>query len=701
MGLMASPPLPPKFPLLQRYAPILALLALTLAAYSGSFSGVIEGDAASLVDLDSRVHAFTLENLRLITAETYWSAITSSTIYRPLVTLSWLVNYAGFGNQRRALGYHVVNLAFHLIDVILAWLLILRIWGDPFPSFLAAAVFAIHPVNTEAVTNIAGRADLMAGVGVLGGLLLYLSLPEAEGWMRRMTLAGLVLASCFGFLSKENAIILPAAMLLYDLLFRSRPRWHWSAYAAVVAPILLILAWRHWVLPGLTDYIVVVDNPLLAAGFWRGRLTALVVIWRYLGLLLWPQQLSWDYSYNQIPLATVAGGIAALAGLSALLATLISLYRRAAAVCFFGIFFFLALGPTSNIALMIGSIMAERFLYLPSIGFAVCIVAMAAAICRRLMPARSGLITACLFTVILAALGTRSWARNLEWTDGSKLWDSDVLVSPNSFKTHLGRINGLYRRGLNSSTLEECIEEAKKAASIVAHLPPEQSTVRPLETLASLYALKGDTLATHQTSQIALDGSVRLDMDGTFESPRQWYEKALETFAEAVAMDDLLREASKRSALARGISRERIRFGGSSFLYSHLGDTYRRLGRFPEALRAFQHLAAIAPTDAERYEQIVQVQQAMGLTEDAIISLWQVESLRPSEADEADLRSTYRKLGTSACAIIDGKLNENCPLVKAHLCRAQTELAARMAESGLPEESAKLRQKVVDRGCGG
>lgn len=314
------------------------LAAITITAYSDSFSGVIEGDTSALVTTDSRVQSATAGNLRLIAMGTYWSSVTSqSNVYRPLVTLSWMMNYVGFGNRDRALGYHIVNLSIHLVNVILAWLLILRILGDGLTAVLAAAVFAVHPVNSEAVTNIAGRGDLMAATAVLAGLLLYVFISDWTGWSHNAALAALILVSAFGFLSKENAIVLPPAMLLYDLVFRRRIRA--GPYAAVLMPVVAILAWRYWILPGVMDHIVVVDNPLAAAGFWKARLTAIAVLWRYLGLLVWPRQLSWDYSYNQIPLATTTGGLLALAALLALLAVVVSLYRRATSVCFFGLLF--------------------------------------------------------------------------------------------------------------------------------------------------------------------------------------------------------------------------------------------------------------------------------------------------------------------------------------------------------------------------
>jgi protein O-mannosyl-transferase len=685
---------PPPGPV--RWLLVALLLVLTLATYSNSFSGIIEGDASALVHSDARIHSFTPENLRLIGSRTYWSSITSSTVFRPLVTLSWMMNYVWFGNGERAFGYHVFNLTLHLINVILAWLLLLQILGDALPAFWAAAIFAVHPVNTEAVTNIAGRADLMATTGVLAGLLLFVHIHGWNGWRRNTALAGLLLASAFGFLSKENAVVLPAAMLLYDLLFSRRENRAIGPYVAALTPILGIMAWRRWMLPGLMDNVVVVDNPLAAASFWKARLTAFEVLWRYMGLLAWPKQLSWDYSYNQIPLATTAGGLFALAGLLVVFGVLVSLYRRAAPVCFFGIFFFLALAPTSNVPFLIGAIMAERFLYLSSIGFAVCVVVVVLANCQRASK-HSTLASASIFLLVLVALGVRTWNRNAEWTDGAKLWESGVAVSPNSFKTHLSRINVYYRQGLDLNSLEECIEEAKKAVAILADLPPEQSTAKPLATLGSLYLLKGDTLMRQQMASPALGSPL---VSGTVESPAQWYERALQTLSEAATVDRIQSAAERQWQLKQGVPQNRIREGGSGFLYAHLADNYRRLARFPEALEAFRHLSAIAPTDAAVYRQIAQVEQAMGSTGDEITALWQAQALESSELTENELIAAYREFDPRGCAVADGKLIRDCSSVKANNCRAQLDLASHVAESGLPEESMRLRQAADRLGCG-
>jgi protein O-mannosyl-transferase len=288
---------------------MLLLLAAILVTYANSFEGKFLGDGGALILEDARVQSVSRDNLDLIVRQQYWYPTADSGVYRPLVTLSFLFNYAIAGNADRPAGYHWINLALHAANAMLVWLLALMVWKRPLPAFFTAAIFAVHPVNVESVTNIAGRADLMAGMGALIGLVLYTRLPDVS-WSRRFpSLLGIFFAALFGLFSKESAVVLPAAMLLYDLVFRIQHPFYWrrslSGYLAV-APALLTTWWfRHWVFSKLPTYDQpFVDNPLVGADFLTARLTAAKVIIKYIGLLLWPRSLSWDYSYNQVPLTT-------------------------------------------------------------------------------------------------------------------------------------------------------------------------------------------------------------------------------------------------------------------------------------------------------------------------------------------------------------------------------------------------------------
>lgn len=100
---------------------------------------------------------------------TYWWPYGESGLYRPFTTLTCLFNYAILGNVDRPGGYHWINLFLHAGNVLLLYLLARRLIREYGPSVFLAALWAVHPVLTESVTNIVGRADLLAGLALLGG----------------------------------------------------------------------------------------------------------------------------------------------------------------------------------------------------------------------------------------------------------------------------------------------------------------------------------------------------------------------------------------------------------------------------------------------------------------------------------------------------------------------------------------------------
>ena len=342
-----------------------------------------------------------------------------------------MLNYAIFGNGTAPAGYHWMNLALHGVNVSLVYLLGILVLGTATPAFALAALWGLHPLLTESVTNIVGRADLLAAFGVLAGLLCYVRSATAAGWHKPFWVAATVAAQAVGIFSKENAAILPAIMLLYDLTWPKRAAWRARApvYAALALPLAAFLYLRGT----LQVHILApfVDNPLISAGFWTARLTAIKVIGKYLWLFIWPARLSADYSYNAVPLFgwhpaqwEDAKALVALAFCLGAALLAVRWYRANKPLFFFLAFFFVALAPTSNLVIFIGSIMAERFVYLPSIGLAGCVVA---AICMlgrqvprpRLLDMRAIWVAMGLLCLACAA---RTYARNSDWLDDRSLW---------------------------------------------------------------------------------------------------------------------------------------------------------------------------------------------------------------------------------------------------------------------------------------
>src|SRR5580658_7433598 len=161
------------------------LTIVALLAWRNSVESGFVFDNKTLLLEDDRVHKATPENVALILHHTYWWPNEESGLYRPITTLSYLFNYAILGNADRPAGYHWINVLLHAGNVLLVFALARRLVAgqvNVWPSFLMAAVWAVHPVLTESVTNIVGRADLLAGMTLLGGLLVYLKSQEASGW---------------------------------------------------------------------------------------------------------------------------------------------------------------------------------------------------------------------------------------------------------------------------------------------------------------------------------------------------------------------------------------------------------------------------------------------------------------------------------------------------------------------------------------
>jgi hypothetical protein len=138
-------------------------------------------DSPVIVLKDPRIRKAAAENLRLILCHEYWWPTLFAGLYRPVATASLLLNYAILGNGENAAGYHCVNFFLHLGNVWLVYALSRRLLKSMWPAFFAAALWAVHPIGTESVTNIVGRADELAAMAVLGGLLLYVRSTEMRG----------------------------------------------------------------------------------------------------------------------------------------------------------------------------------------------------------------------------------------------------------------------------------------------------------------------------------------------------------------------------------------------------------------------------------------------------------------------------------------------------------------------------------------
>jgi tetratricopeptide (TPR) repeat protein len=378
-------------------------------------------------------------------------------LYRPITTLTFAIDRAIAGGMRPG-WFHLVNVLLHGGVTWLVTCLALLVLESPTGACLAGLLFAVHPVHVEAVAGVVGRAEILAAGLTLAAVLLHRAALARRGPMASLALAGAPVAILLAMLSKESAFMAPALVAICDdwtgdVTSARRRRGLYASYGVAT---LLALALRAHVLgstggPGAIPFI---DNPAAAAGALEGRLTALACVARYAGLLICPAQLSADYSYDQIPLARGATDPLVVLGfvlVAGIVTGGVMLARRRHVAGRALLFTACAMALTANLLIFIGTLQAERLLYLPSVG--ACLLAGWAVESRRArFASRTGLAVA---LAAVVAAGARTWVRLPEWRDDFTLYQSAARVSPRSARIRYNLGNAWLKRQENGKAEEE------------------------------------------------------------------------------------------------------------------------------------------------------------------------------------------------------------------------------------------------------
>ena len=650
----------------------LSLCVLTALVYSNSFRSGFVFDNRPLILQDPRVHAATTENVKLIFDHTYFWPRAEHGLYRPLTTLSYLFNYAILGNADRPAGYHWINLLLHLCNVLLVYVLGLKLSRRMAPSAFAAALWAVHPVLTEAVTNIAGRADLLAGMSVLCGTLFYLKSRAAGGAMRVVWLGSLMGSTLLGMYSKESAIVIAGIIVLCELSGWKNSRSLRSlAYAllAIALPVAIMLWQRASVLANATaPEFHYLDNPLIGASFLVSRLTAVKVLAKYLALFLWPATLSSDYSYSQILLVHgsfldwLACALIAAVAVGAMLQA-----RRRPLVFFLAGFGFVCILPVSNLVFLLGSIMAERFLYLPAIGLAGIVVMLVFALGHQ---AKRAWLTPTILCVAIAACGARTWRRNLDWRDDLSFWRAAVATAPNSALAHRGYAAVLDETDASHSDKSAAIAEIEKALAIVDRVPDSLSGTEIYADAGKYFGEQGDFLARIISTSGGPTGT----------AVENAYESSLRVLQRGVAVDRAVSAEYVRQEESRGKPASEIAPVGLPQLYEQLAVTYMRLRQAQNAIGAARYARTLAPQAPESHNVLIWVlvnsthkpDAATALIAELLVTgdrraITQLEELYRGGVDEKGCALLTTAQGTS--------LNPSCELVRREFCSASADLA--------------------------
>jgi hypothetical protein len=359
----------------------------------------------------------------------YWPESLGGGQYRPLGIVSFALDWFVSGGDPR--WFHLVNLVWHVAATVAVWCLAAELLA-PVAAGVAGLVFAVHPVHVEAVANTVGRLEPMAAVFVIGALLAH-----------RHGSRTAVVWFALGLLSKESAIVFVALAATNDVLLernwratlRSR-RSSYMGYAAVVIAYAIVLT------------VVFHDRPLtnparVLAGATTGERLAMAVqvIPHYVRLLLAPAELSASYAPNVIvpqPWMSSAVLVGLAVGVVAVIAIGVVVARRRWPVLAFSLIWVpIALAPVSNVFFASGVVLAERTLYLASVG--VCLGA--GAVAERFLIPRTGWVVVATCSIALA-FSVRTWTRTPVWRDDRTYLFTLLEDHPESYEGHLiaGRV---------------------------------------------------------------------------------------------------------------------------------------------------------------------------------------------------------------------------------------------------------------------
>lgn len=402
----------------------LVILISTFLVYANSFGNDFLWDDIKFIIENPDIHSFS--NLDKIFIHNHgYSAGARNNFYRPMQSLFDIANYH-FGRGAPFL-FHATNALLHAACSILLLCLFVLIFNNGLVAFCAALIFALHPVQTEAITYISGRADpLYVFFGLLSILCFVLYDKQKNRFFCHiLSFVSLILS----LLSKESAVIIPFLILLYVSVFsNSAESGKWKKYKAVVPYFIILLSYillRVSVLDfSKTAYsgLYVQTEPL-----YLRVLTACKVLFLYLRFLFLPVGFQVEMHVRLVKSILESSAFISVAGAVSLICALFYI-RKSSIFVFFGFaWFFITLLPVLNI-FPVNAVMAIHWLYLPSAGFFFAIAVLVWNLLNFGARARAcTFIAVFLIPVFIFAILTHD--KNKEWKNEETLYSSILPLS--------------------------------------------------------------------------------------------------------------------------------------------------------------------------------------------------------------------------------------------------------------------------------
>ncbi len=699
---------------------IAALVAAALGVYANTFTVPFVFHDRAAIESNLRIREL-------------WPAPFSAA--QPVLEWTYALNYALGGLS--VFGYHLANLALHiacgllLYDIVRRSLLLSRteFARATWVAWWAAMIFLVHPLQTEAVTLVSGRSEVLAACWLLAMLELAL-LGQAYAQWRVLLWLGAVVTCALGMGTSPTMVVAPLALAWFTHLLFPRPRIAFVAFGGESAPpvsrstrwplhVGTVATWGilAWLLVTRMQPGALLNLGISPFEYFRAQLG---VTWHYFELLIWPIHQSIDYEWTiGVPLFLPVLGWTLIV---ALLMWLIAAKRRAAA--FWLGFALLALVPTSTFA-PLADLVSERRMYLSVAGFAVLTALAGAGLAHR---ARRTVVLLGA-AVLVATLAATASGRNHDWRDPTVLWGDALAAAPNKDRVfrelaasytrkgdHLraARVTAAevfalelaWQRSPNDPAVRIAlsrvygrvgrIAEALVIARGTVGLAPTDPVARA--TFGALLlgqARPQDALEQLEIAQALVEGQGRwIDPDtaravctnlGWAYASVGRSQEALAVLRRAVRGDDLTALNTLGSILgllgeweeARLVlERANAKDPQNTHVRRNLGWVYGHLGRFSEANSLLERAIVEQPNEPRIHEELGRLRLRAGRPAEAVHALSMAAALEPGNASVLSLlgiaRAQVGEWGGAVRAFEAAvKLTPQSPLARENLNRAR------------------------------
>lgn len=699
----------------QNLIDVALIIILCLIAYTNSLSNQFTYDDNPVIVENYLLRNF--DNVGRLFSLQYFNYSQELT-YRPIVTISYLIDYILWG--LKPLGYHLMNLIMHIMTVIISYFLIRILMRNRIVGLWGALLFAVHPINTEAVNSIAFREDLIATLFYFLSFLFYIKSNVRNAYMRSLLIAS-VFFYIIAMFAKESAVTLILVILLYDFLFNGlNIRKNISRWTLFGLALMFYLVIRFIVLKNPEEGSVRYIGENVFINF----ITMIKVIGSYLLQFIVPIGLSADYTIKPVVSILNLSFLISLIVVILLIVLAIIYSKKNPLLSFFIFFFFIGLLPVMNF-IPISNPRADRYLYLICISYTSLLSYVALTLLSgiqilrqpltvilspeargkdeeayslRILGSKKKLLTQALLVLILIFYTLLTIRRNAVWRDDIPLWQDALKKYPNSKRATAN----LGREYLLSKQSELALPILQKAVAL------EEKNYMAYVNLGIVYTqlAQYDNAIDSLKKAIALNPhfDMALNSLGNVYIKKGEFAKAIESYQEAMRINPEFAEGYCNMGIAYAESglykeaeasyKKAIELNRNFYeAYSNLGTLYIATNQNEKALVCFQKAISLRPNAYKPLFSIGMIKLKMGDNEEAIDIFKKAELLNPrDESLYYSLGAAYDKLKDTDNAI---KFLKKATEINPDYLYAHFDLGVIYAQRKMYDEAAKEFEKSL------